>query len=216
MTEKRNVLQETLPSSIRSDKMVQEITKAIQLSLGVTESSIENTLILSRIDTIPEELIDTLAWQFHVDTYDLGMSVDQKRRLVKNAIKDHKYKGTPWAVKSVLETLLNYAKVEDWWDYQGKPYHFRVNGSSGPLVSEDQVEKLVNAINQAKNVRSWLDGITFYRNISASKKIGIGIYVYKRVDIGLPKVESPMIHTSKCVGVGSYVFKKVVIEIGGA
>ena len=216
MIRKEGTLQKILPSSIQSDQAVQDIAKAIQISLGLTKESIGNTLILSRIDFLPEGIIDTLAWQFHVDTYDLGLSIRQKRALVKNAIKDHKYKGTSWAVKSVLETLLNYAKVEDWWDYQGKPYHFRVNGSSGPLVSEDQVEKLVNAINQAKNVRSWLDGITFYRNISASKRIGIGIYVYKRVDIGLPKVESPMIHTSKCVGVGSYVFKEVVIGIGGA
>lgn len=215
MTNKETTLQDILPSSIQSDKTVQAITSAIQSSLGLTKEEIDNVLILSRIDTIPEELIDTLAWQFHVDTYDLGLSVTQKRQLVKNAIKDHKYKGTSWAVESVVDILLNYAKVEQWWEYQGKPYHFRVNGGSGALVNEEQVENLVNAINQAKNVRSWLDGITFYRNISTSKRVGIGVYVYKRVDIGLPKIENPIVHTSKYMGVGSYVFKKVVIGMGG-
>ena len=215
MIRKGATLQEILPSSIQSDQMVQDIAKAIQTSLGLTKESIGNTLILSRIDSLPEGIIDTLAWQFHVDTYDLGLSISQKRALVKNAIKDHKYKGTSWAVKSVVEVLLNYAKVENWWEYQGKPYHFRLNGSSGPLVNEEQVENLVNAINQAKNVRSWLDGITFYRNISTAKRVGIGVYVFKRVDIGLPKAENPMINTSKHIGIGSYVFKKVVIGIGG-
>lgn len=216
MTEKESTLHDTLPPSIQSDKTIQDIAAAIQSSLGITEGNIRNTLILSQIDTIPESLIDTLAWQFHVDTYDLEMNVEQKRQLVKNAIKDHKYKGTLWAVKSVLEVLLDYAKVENWWEYDGLPYHFRVNGSSGPLASAEQVEKLVSAINQAKNVRSWLDGITFYRNVSTPKKVGIGVYIFKRVDIGLPEIGNPVVDTPKCIGVGSYIFKKVVIGMGGA
>lgn len=215
MIDKETTLQDILPSSIRSDKTVQDITAALQTSLGFTKEEIGNVLILSQIDTIPEELIDTLAWQFHVDTYDLGLSVAQKRQLVKNAIKDHKYKGTSWAVKSVVEVLLNYAKVEQWWEYQGKPYHFRVNSSQGPLTDEEQVENLVNAINQAKNVRSWLDGISFYRDVSVPKSAGIGVYVYKRVDIGLPEIENPVVHVSKSVGTGTYIFKKVVIGMGG-
>ena len=147
MTENETLLHDILPSSIQSDQTVQDVAKSIQRSLGITDENIENTLIFSQIDTIPEEVIDTLAWQFHVDTYDIGLNIDQKRQLVKNAIKDHKYKGTSWAVKSVIDVLLHYAKVENWWEYQGDPYHFRINGSSGPLVSADQVEKLVNAIN---------------------------------------------------------------------
>lgn len=211
MTENETLLHDILPSSIQSDQTVQDVAKSIQRSLGITDENIENTLIFSQIDTIPEEVIDTLAWQFHVDTYDIGLNIDQKRQLVKNAIKNHKYKGTSWAVKSVIDVLLHYAKVENWWEYQGDPYHFRINGSSGPLVSADQVEKLVNAINQAKNVRSWLDGISFSRNISTSKSVGIGIYIYKKVDVGLPDIENPVIHTSKYIGIGSYIFKKVVI-----
>lgn len=214
MTEYKG-LQSILPYSINRDETVKNAAAAVNAALVATDRSIINVLILSRINELPAEVVDALAWQFHVDTYDTGMDIAQKRQLVENAIRDHKYKGTPWAVKSVVKVILGYAEVEEWWQYDGSPYHFRVNGSAGPVVYGAQLEKLVDAINRAKNVRSWLDGIYFKRTIPVEKTVGIGMYNFKKITIGLPQIGAQSQSTPKTVGVGLYAFKKTVIEVGG-
>lgn len=116
-------ISQILPSSLQADENVENAAKAVTASINKVTAETVNELIMSRIDELPEPVVNSLAWQLHVDTYREDLNIVQKRKLVKNAIKDHKYKGTSWAVKSVVEVLLNYAKVEEWFEYKGSPYH---------------------------------------------------------------------------------------------
>lgn len=208
-------LRDTLPSSIKTDEGVKTTAAAVDAAITATDTSIMNILLLIRIPLLLEPVVDALAWQFHVDTYDEALDLDQKRKLVENAIRDHRYKGTPWAVKSVVKVIIGYAEIEEWWQYGGQPYHFRVNGTDGEVVYGEKLEKIVHAINQAKNVRSWLDSIYYKRKIPTSKNVGIGIQNYKKITIGLPGIGDQSIKMNKNTGIGMYNFKKQLIEIGG-
>lgn len=201
-----------LPSSLQADENVVHTSKAVTDSVNKVTAETVNELIMSRIDELPEPVVNSLAWQLHVDTYSEDLDIVQKRKLVKNAIKDHKYKGTSWAVKSVVEVLLNYAKVEEWFEYKGSPYHFRVNGSYGPIVNGDSLQSLVNAINEAKNVRSWLDGISFERQKMVSKHLAMPVAVYKEIRIGLPDVGPQTTAMSKVISMPVSIFKEVKVN----
>lgn len=103
--------------------------------------------MLPRIDELPEELVDLLAWQFHVD-YDepLGLDLDKKRALVKNSFSWHRRKGT----KSVLEEIiriLNFEdfKIEEWYVYGGEPYFFRLN-INGRIATREDYKGIVMAV----------------------------------------------------------------------
>ena len=205
-------LSRLIPSSIARDANILHTASAVSEALDTTCKETENDFIVSRIDMLPEEVIHSLAWQFHVDTYDMNLNTEQKRKLVKNAIKDHKYKGTSWAVKSVVEVLLNYAKVEEWFNYGGKPYHFRVNGSYGEIVRDGDLQSLVDAIQQAKNVRSWLDGIYFERKQTVKKQLAIPIVIFKEVRIGLPKVGPQQAAVGKKQSIPISLFKEVKVH----
>ena len=67
---KDDSLQQILPSSIASDKTVQDIAKAISAKLQLINRQTELILLLPRLDELSETLIDELAWQYHVDFYD--------------------------------------------------------------------------------------------------------------------------------------------------
>ena len=115
-------------------------------------------------------------------------------------------------MKSVVEVLLNYAKVEEWFEYKGSPYHFRVNGSYGPTVNGDSLQNLVNAINEAKNVRSWLDGISFERQKPVSKHLAMPVAMYKEISIGLPDVGPQTTAISKVISMPVSIFKEVKVN----
>lgn len=201
-----------LPASLTGDANILHAASAVSEAMDKTNKTATNDFIMSRLDTLPEEVINSLAWQFHVDTYDMNLNIEQKRKLVKNAIKDHKYKGTSWAVKSVVEVLLNYAKIEEWFDYGGKPYHFRVNGSYGPIVKGKGLQNLVNAIQAAKNVRSWLDGVSFERKQTVKKQLAMPIVVFKEIRIGLPKVGLQQAAIGKKQSIPISIFKEVKVH----
>lgn len=67
-------------------------------------------------------------------------------------------KGTPSAVEELISTLFDEGRVEEWFEYGGEPYTFRVvtNNSS---VTQDRAMEFIKALNSVKNARSWLDRV---------------------------------------------------------
>ena len=92
-----------------------------------------------------------------------ALSETEKRNLIKSSIKMHRYKGTKYAIEEIFKTLNIVGNVEEWFNYGGKPYYFKVilqifNRS----INEETEEKLRALINEYKNERSWLEQIEFY------------------------------------------------------
>lgn len=200
-----------LPSSLARSKVVRDVAQACGASLHDVVERMSGLLIYSRIDDLDETTIDDLAWQFHVDFYDSGFTLTQKRNLMKSAIKDHKYKGTSWAVKSMIKSIRGDVVIQDWYQYGGEAYHFRVNGFDGEMVSAAGLSQLVRAINTVKNVRSWLDGVSFNRDVAAAKRLAIPLLVTKSVTIPIPQVTPPNVLTNKRLGSTLMLMKEVHI-----
>nr|DAL52652.1 MAG TPA_asm: tail protein [Bacteriophage sp.] len=158
---KDNALQRILPSSISGDATVKEIVQAISGRLAQLGEQAELVLILPRIKKLPEEIVDELAWQYHVDFYDVAADITKKRELVRKAIARHRYKGTPAAVEEVCSAAFDTAEVVEWYEYGGEPYHFRVRMVQESIPDETAMAEMVKAVNSAKNTRSWLDSLVF-------------------------------------------------------
>ncbi|MBQ8691700.1 MAG: phage tail protein I [Synergistaceae bacterium] len=184
-------LQHIAPSSIRDDKTVSAAMKAIDPELNSVSHDICEAFILSRIDELPEILIDLLAWQWHVDYYEPDLPLATKRSLVKSSISWHRIKGTPQAVVQLVTQLFGNAKVSEWFDYQGRAYFFRVAVSVGGLNTLEMdaaaLAKLRRVIKCAQNARSWLEFISLIYDLEdtqltreelAALKLATGYYDY--------------------------------------
>ena len=158
---KDNTLQRILPSSISGDAKVKDIVPAISGRLAQLGEQAELVLILPRLKKLPEEIVDELAWQYHVDFYDVAADIAKKQELVRKAIARHRYKGTPAAVEEVCSAAFDTAEVVEWYEYGGEPYHFRVRMVQESIPDETAMAEMVKAVNSAKNTRSWLDSLVF-------------------------------------------------------
>lgn len=176
---KMSKLQDTLPPSISQDQSIIAITKALDITYQDLAGFILNVLIYSRIDNLPEEVIDLLGWQFHLESYDLAYSLDEKRSMVRKAIELHRYKGTPWAVIESLKAagfynaeVIEYGhnKYDGTWKFDGsrrynapESYKFRVVIDTGSLkgINPETISKILKCINDYKNVRSHLIDVRF-------------------------------------------------------
>ena len=150
-----------LPERI-TDKEMEALVYALDPELQEITAAIEEVIIMPRIDQMPEDIVDLLAWQLHVDFYEpLGLSLDKKRALVKNSLDWHRRKGTKSVVEEIMRLLFfPEFHIEEWFEYGGRPNFFKAIAGSEPLTREDLGEAM-KAIDVTKNERSWLDYIVF-------------------------------------------------------
>lgn len=176
-------LKETLPDSIRKDQTVQDICDAIKKEMQAVSRAAGYCLLLPRLDELSEALLDELAWEYHVDFYDQTMPIDQKREMVRQALENHRKKGTAAVVRNVVSIILEDGRVEEWFQYGGEPYHFRVILILGPMASEETIQKLVDTVYAVKNVRSWLDYVQFHRDLDGKLYFGGALGTHRKIEI---------------------------------
>ena len=182
------MIKELTPPSIRE---LQPLVDAFDASFEELKKHIIKVLIYPRIDEIENErLLDLLGWQFHIEGYDQAQTIQEKRNLIKHAIELHRYKGTPYAVKKVFQALSLDADLQEWFDYNGDPYKFKVFVKS-VIQDEATYRRFIELINEYKNTRSWLDAIGFHRewtnNIyyAFAQKNGKHYQIYLHVDTSI-------------------------------
>lgn len=208
-------LLDILPDSILADEKIKAIAVALDTELQKVTAETQQVLHLPRLDVLPEKVIDLLAWQFHVDFYEpIGMDIKTKRKLVKESIAWHRIKGTPAAVEMMLSsTFGRSAKVSEWYEYDGEPYHFKVSVKTKKFPTMESLELAKQGVLAAKNTRSVLD------SIKTIVEMDTGDYEKKEDGseggggTGGDAGESEMIPvTRKYKGVGGVVRKSIILQ----
>lgn len=158
---KKPKFSEVLPPSILRDENLLAIAKSLDRELEKLSADAQKVLHLPRLDELPHEILDLLAWQFHVDFYEpTEMDIETKRKLIRESLLWHRIKGTPVAVEKLLQSVMRDAQVEEWFEYGGRPYYFRIK-AAGLKFYGDEGETFFRMIDATKNIRSWLDDIDF-------------------------------------------------------
>ncbi len=146
-----------VPEFILADKNGYALAKAIetgmQLAIGIIDEGVK---CIYDYDSMPEWRLDELAWETNC-LYDYHADVETKRNWIRNAIPLYRLFGTQAAIYNYVGSYFDSIEVEEGWQYEGNPFHFRVT-VDGEWTPENEVWAR-KAIEQAKNVRSVLDAL---------------------------------------------------------
>ena len=156
-------LLDILPPNLLADEQINAAAQELDTELQKITAATKEALLLPRLDELSEEVIDLLAWQWHVDFYEPSMSIETKRQLVRESIAWHRIKGTKAAVEKMAQTVFKGGVVTEWFEYGGEPYHFRIDLLTAPNITQDDTARLLAVVNASKNVRSVLDELRFRR-----------------------------------------------------
>ncbi len=176
-------LLDIVPENLLEDKHIRKITEVIDAALKDIYPETAYPALISRIDELDSDTIDSLAWQWHVNFYDQNLSLNKRRALVKNSIRWHMKKGTKAAVEEMVQTVFESGRVTEWFEYGGEPYHFKIDLLSAPRIVQEDLEKVVRVINSVKNTRSWLDSLGFIRESEGKQYYGIAPHLHKRYGV---------------------------------
>lgn len=163
---------ELLPDSLSSDPSVRAAAAALDEVLDATTRAIPGVLLYARL---PEPVLDLLAWQLHVEGYEAAVDVAAKRQLIAGSLLLHRRRGTPWAVRTALEAALHVpATVQQWFEYGGEPYFFRVRLELGGAELDEAAQRnALQLILDYKNVRSWLDYLETASSIPCREHVAV-------------------------------------------
>lgn len=145
-------------SYMKQDPTTQALCAALNPHFRQLADEVKACLIYSRIDELDDAALDELAWQMHVDWYDSTAEIEIKRSLIKNAINVHRYRGTPFAVEETVKTYFGDGEVQEWFEYGGQPYYFKVM-TTNTRVNTTLLNQFLKVLNSVKNARSWLEAV---------------------------------------------------------
>lgn len=153
----------TLPPALRTDPAVVALAEALAGVLAARPEEINRLLIYPAIDTLDEPLLDILAHDFKVDWWDPEYSLEEKRRTLKSSWRVHKLMGTKAAVETAISAIYPDTQVSEWWEYGGKPYHFKLLiDATYEDVNPARHQRVIDRVAFYKNLRSVLDEVEYY------------------------------------------------------
>jgi len=153
-----------LPSILKDDPSVQALSYALREGTRLLYRYSRRLYLYSRIDEQPEEVLDLLAAELRTQYYRDDMDIMTKRQLVKNTLIWYMTAGTPEAVEELAENVFGSGKVEEWFEYGGKPYCFRI--ATDAHMDEARMSEFCAMIARVKNTRSHLDALEFERDLA--------------------------------------------------
>lgn len=114
--------------------------------------------LYTRIFELDEPLLDILAHDFKVDWYLYDGTLESKRYQIYSLFFVHKHLGTRRAIETALRDICPETIVEEWFEYNGKPYYFRVILDVTEQRTVIYLNTIEHMIDIFKSVRSRLEG----------------------------------------------------------
>ena len=155
------ILQDVMPSNLLKDSNTNAIAESLNSELGQVSQVTREALILPRLDELDEQIVDMLAWQYHVDFYELADDIDMKRRMVRESLLWHMKKGTKYAIIKALDMLGIEAEYKNWYEFEPvhEPYTFEIYAHVRDDYYrhhnyEEMVQNIYRAVNKSKAARS--------------------------------------------------------------
>lgn len=154
-----NVLEKLAPGVLTSSKKNKEILEVLEkLIQKHILDNMKYLVFYDRIDTMSAEELDAVAEELHIDFYDYTLDIEKKREACKSSFAIHSIKGTPAAVKKVLNIFFRNSALEQWYEYGGEPGYFKVK-IDGKVPAN--LQEIALKIEDAKKKSQHLEKIIF-------------------------------------------------------
>ncbi|MEC0234084.1 phage tail protein [Paenibacillus kribbensis] len=165
-----------LPESVKNDPTMRAFALTLDEQLLKPKKDIYKLRRLTRMDDLDSDEANDLAYQLHVDFYDPALPLETRIELVKNSINFHRIKGTPAAVEQLIDILFGDGVVEEWFQYDGIPGHYRVK-TSNPQATRDRVEEFYRAIESVTRFTAHLDSVVLEQTEEMALFFGNGLHM---------------------------------------
>lgn len=150
-----DIMPENLASQVETQAFAYAVGRQIEKLCAYSDAA----RTYAAIATMPEWLLDYMAVELRTPSYDENYSLKTKRALIQGSLLFYTQMGTPAAVNRIIETIFETGYIEEWYEYDGDPHHFRAYVGDGGEVGPGELEEFRRVLSSVKRLSSWLDDI---------------------------------------------------------
>lgn len=172
-----------LPEVLRADPVALALATSIAAEIEEAVCKTSLASIYARIDELDEPLLDILAKDFKVDWWRADAPIEEKRYTLKTSWYIHKHLGTKAAVETAIRDFIGSGVVEEWYEYGGKPHHYRIKDGNNTAIAENY-SQFLSVLRVVSRGSSVLDHITALLEYSQTIYVGMCLRIRKSVEIG--------------------------------
>lgn len=159
---KENILV-AFPKALAEDPSFYALAQVVAGLLEKRREELGCVALYPQIGEVGEKLADILAHDFKVDWWDNDYSLEEKRRTLQSSWQVHKTLGTKAAVEKAISAVFPHTTVEEWFQYGGEPYHFRLHiDLNGEHLDKEKQDRVMDRVGFYKNLRSHLDEVGYF------------------------------------------------------
>lgn len=199
-----------LPAVLGEKEKTQALGYALQRATQRLLEHCSYISVYAAIDLASEPVLDLLAAELNTQYYDADLSLDAKRKLVKNTMIWYMSAGTPAAVEELVSIVFGSGEVQEWWEYGDKPYYFKV--ITDTLMTPEMLEKFSVMIRRVKNTRSWLRTIEVHRNVSGKVYAAAGTVSVPKIVIDNSYEAQRKVNGTEYIGSVVIPYTKTIIR----
>lgn len=170
----RDNLLRMLPEALTRDAGMQPLGYISADAVAALVPKAQLVKIYARINELDHQVLDLLAKDFKVDWYDYNYQLITKRALIRDSFFVHRHLGTTGSVVSAISDVFPESIVQEWFEYGGDPYYFRVIidvTNTAELAPLSLIKKIINLY---KSARSHLQDDSLIVRISCGIAIETG------------------------------------------
>lgn len=212
----RENLVATLPVALRKDESAVALAESIADLLARRPEEIDLLRIYPEIDRLDGQLLDILANDFKVDWWDPNYSLAEKRKVFRDSWYVHKHMGTKAAVEKAIQAVYPGATVEEWFEYGGKPYHFRlwINLTDDDVDSE-RMRRVMDRLMFYKSLRSHNDEIFYFTELGTMPQVQgsvlcAGCHCGLDADVPAEKKPTPSYHAQTGAAIAAIALEAAI------
>lgn len=152
-----------VPKFLLRDRNGRALAKAIEAGLNAMNAVVaEGVGCITDPAAMPEWRLDEMAWETGC-FYDYNATVAEKRRMIASSYQTYRTIGTPEMLRLALESIYSACTIREWPDYDGDPYHFRVELELEDAATEEDALRAMDIADSYKPLRAVMDTMIFRR-----------------------------------------------------
>ena len=150
------------PKFLREDRNGNAMIAAMEAAMNILLTGAQNgAAYVTDIEKMPEWRLDEMAWELNALWYDYDAGEEDKREQIRTATAFYNRIGTKSAVKSTIAAVFGDGTVQEWWEYDGTPYHYKVTTTDTEAMTTKR-KKFMDLLSAVVNLRSVLDDMSYY------------------------------------------------------
>lgn len=159
---------DVLPTYLESSSEVQAISYAISNQIKKIKEKIKVVQLFNSINILDEDVLDILAVELRTRCYSEEYPKDIKIKLIKSSLNWYLYSGTPAELEELCKILYGGATIEEWFDYDGNPYHFRIGVDVTETRLNVDIDGIKKTVERYKRASTRLEEIILQCSINCS------------------------------------------------